>query len=110
VLSQYLLSNRQDHVLTNSSYWHDPGAFRNGFKGFCSVFVTAAFAFGGTELAGLAAAEAADPSKSLPRATKQVFTRIFFFYIVNTFILGLIVRSDDDRLLNSSGANTKASP
>jgi len=33
-------------------YWHDPGAFRNGFKGFCSVFVTAAFAFSGTELVG----------------------------------------------------------
>lgn len=31
-------------------YWHDPGAFRNGFKGFCSVFVTASFAFGGTEM------------------------------------------------------------
>lgn len=39
-----------------------------------------------------------------------MFWRIFFFYIVNTFILGLILRSDDDRLLGSSGANTKASP
>src|ERR1700761_1488635 len=73
-------------------YWHDPGAFRNGFKGFCSVFVTAAFAFGGTELSGLAAAEAQNPVKSLPRATKQVFWRVFFFYIVNTFIVGLLVR------------------
>jgi amino acid transporter len=96
--------------LTVFSYWHDPGAFRNGFKGFCSVFVTAAFAFGGTELAGLAAAEAKDPGKSLPRATKQVFWRVFFFYIVNTFILGLIVPSDNPDLLNSSGANTKYSP
>jgi yeast amino acid transporter len=61
-------------------YWHDPGAFKNGFKGFCSVFVNAAFAFGGTELAGLAAAEAADPAKTLPKATRQVFWRIFFFY------------------------------
>jgi yeast amino acid transporter len=26
-------------------YWHDPGAFANGFKGVCSVFVTAAFSF-----------------------------------------------------------------
>ena len=61
-------------------YWHDPGAFRNGFKGFCSVFVTASFAFGGTELTGLAAAEAADPLRSIPRATKQVFwsaTRLY---------------------------------
>jgi yeast amino acid transporter len=92
------------------SYWHDPGAFRNGFKGFCTVFVTAAFAFGGTELAGLAAAEAANPGKSLPRATKQVFWRVFLFYILNTFIVGLIVPSDSDFLLGSSGGNTKASP
>ena len=30
-------------------YWRDPGAFHNGLKGLCSVFVTAAFAFAGTE-------------------------------------------------------------
>ena len=41
--------------------WYDPGAFKNGFKGFCSVFVTAAFAFSGTELVGLAAAESKNP-------------------------------------------------
>lgn len=40
-----------------TKFWHDPGSFNNGFKGICSVFVTAAFAFAGTELAGLAAAE-----------------------------------------------------
>lgn len=109
-------------------YWHDPGAFRNGFKGFCSVFVTAgeqlatprvvvtltisspAFSFGGTEMVGLAAAEAANPRKSLPKATKQVFWRIFLFYILNVFIMGLVVPSDSDVLLGASGANTKASP
>ena len=56
--------------------WYDPGAFRNGFRGFCSVFVTAAFAFSGTELVGLAAAEAHNPVRSLPGAIKQVFWRI----------------------------------
>ncbi|KAL8735144.1 MAG: hypothetical protein Q9166_001020 [cf. Caloplaca sp. 2 TL-2023] len=91
-------------------YWHDPGAFRNGFKGFCSVFVTAAFAFAGTELVGLAAAEAEDPRKTLPKATRQVFWRIAIFYVLSLFILGLILRSDSEELLNSSGANTKASP
>jgi amino acid transporter len=44
-----------------AEYWHAPyAAFKNGFKGFCSVFVTASFAFGGTELTGLAAAEAGE--------------------------------------------------
>jgi yeast amino acid transporter len=56
--------------------WYNPGAFNNGFKGFCSVFVTAAFAFSGTELVGLAAAETKNPLKSLPGAIKQVFWRI----------------------------------
>lgn len=28
-------------------YWHNPGAFANGFKGVCSVFVTAAFSYAG---------------------------------------------------------------
>jgi amino acid transporter len=36
------------------------------------VFVTASFAFGGTELVGLAAAEAANPRKAIPKATKFV--------------------------------------
>jgi amino acid transporter len=31
-------------------YWLDPGAFNNGFKGLCSVFLTAAFTFSATEL------------------------------------------------------------
>ena len=82
--------------------WYDPGAFRNGFKGFCSVFVTAAFAFSGTELVGLAAAESQNPAKSLPGAIKQVFWRITLFYILSLLFVGLLVRSDDDRLL---GAN-----
>lgn len=61
----------------NGSYigfhlWSVPGAFHNGFKGLCSTFVTAAFAFGGTELVGLAAAETENPRKALPTAIKQV--------------------------------------
>lgn len=92
-----------------AKYWHNPGAFTT-FRGFCSVFVTAAFAFGGTELTGLAAAESANPAKALPKACKQVFWRISLFYVLGTFIVGLIVPHTADFLLNSSGANTKASP
>ncbi|KAH7399815.1 amino acid permease/ SLC12A domain-containing protein [Cadophora sp. MPI-SDFR-AT-0126] len=93
-----------------AKYWHHPGAFKNGFKGFCSVFVTASFAFGGTELVGLAAAEAANPRKSIPKATKQVFWRIALFYVISLFILGLIVPSDNENLSSASGGNTRYSP
>ncbi|KAJ6442467.1 amino acid permease [Purpureocillium lavendulum] len=98
-----------DQGYLGTKYWHDPGAFTN-FKGFCAVFVVAAFAFGGTEMVGLAAAESATPRKSIPTASKQVFWRIALFYVINLFIVGLILRSDDERLLGASGANTKASP
>lgn len=91
--------------------WYDPGAFRNGFKGFCSVFVTAAFAFSGTELVGLAAAESRTPLKSLPAAVKQVFWRITLFYILSLLFVGLLVRSDDERLLGANPyVDAQASP
>ncbi|KAF9885841.1 hypothetical protein FE257_012313 [Aspergillus nanangensis] len=91
--------------------WYDPGAFRYGFRGFCSVFVTAAFSFSGTELVGLAAAESENPAKSLPGAIKQVFWRITLFYIVGLTFVGLLVRSDDPRLLGADSLiDVRASP
>ncbi|KAK5628168.1 hypothetical protein RRF57_003883 [Xylaria bambusicola] len=91
-------------------YWRDPGAFHNGFKGLCSVFVTAAFAFAGTELVGLAAAETANPRKSLPTAIKQVFWRITIFYIVALTLIGLLVPYNEERLLLNDDLPTRASP
>jgi len=92
-------------------YWHHPGAFNQGFKGLCSTFVTAAFAFAGTELVGLAAAETQNPRKTLPAATKQVFWRITLFYVVSVLIIGTLVPYTNNRLLSgSSRYDAKASP
>ncbi|KAK4038745.1 amino acid permease [Parachaetomium inaequale] len=92
-------------------YWHTPGAFNNGFKGLCAVFVTAAFAFTGTELVGLAAAETANPRRSLPTAIKQVFWRITLFYIASLTFIGLLVPYNHPRLLGArSAADASASP
>ncbi|KKA28703.1 hypothetical protein TD95_003800 [Thielaviopsis punctulata] len=89
-------------------YWIDPGAFNNGFKGLCSVFVTAAFAFAGTELVGLAAAETANPRKSLPTAIKQVFWRICIFYIAALLLVGLLVPYTEERLTDYTGTGVSA--
>ena len=91
-------------------YWHDPGAFNNGFKGLCSCFVNAAFAFAGTELVGLAAAETANPRKTLPTAIKQVFWRICIFYVVSLTVVGLLVPWTEPRLVGSSSSDTNSSP
>ncbi|KAK0613919.1 amino acid permease-domain-containing protein [Immersiella caudata] len=93
--------SRYDHY-TGAHLWYDPGAFKNGFKGFCAIFVTAAFSFSGTELVGLAAAEAHNPVKSLPGAIKQVFWRITLFYILGLFFVGLLIPHDDPGLIGAS--------
>lgn len=97
-------------------YWSNPGAFNNGFKGFCAVFTNAVFAYSGTELVGLAAAETKNPRKSLPKAAKQVLWRVALFYILNLLIVGLNVPFNDPQLLGSgssadaAGVDSKASP
>ncbi|KAL1742743.1 amino acid permease/ SLC12A domain-containing protein [Schizophyllum fasciatum] len=84
--------------------WAEPGAFANGFKGVCSVFVTAAFAFSGTELVGLAASETPDARAALPGAVKGTFWRITIIYLASLTVVGLMVPYDDARLLNGTGA------
>jgi amino acid permease len=73
------------------------------------VFVTAAFAYTGTELVGLAAAETKNPEKEIPRASKQVALRIFIFYIVNLFLIGLIVPANSE-LYSGDGPTSRHSP
>lgn len=90
--------------------WHNPGAFNNGFKGFASVFVTAAFAFAGTELIGLAAAETGNPRKEIPKAAKQIIWRIMIFYILSLFLITLIVPYTDPRLEGQNSYDARASP
>ncbi len=93
-----------------TQYRHAPEtAFLNGFQGFCSVFVTAAFAYTGTELTGLAAAETANPRKEIPKASKQVVWRLAIFYIVNLFLIGLIVPADSP-LYSGEGSESRHSP
>lgn len=91
-------------------YWRDPySPFLNGFHGFCSVFVTAAFAYTGTELTGLAAAETTDPKREIPRASNQVAWRIGIFYVVNLLLVGLIVPADSP-LYSGEGSSSRHSP
>jgi len=72
------------------------------------MFVNAAFAYGGTELVGLAACETAQPHKTMPSATKQVVWRIVLFYVVSLLCVGFIVPYTNPNLLGGSGVNASA--
>lgn len=56
--------------------WYDPGASNNGWYGFCSVMIIAAFAYSGSEVVGLTAAEQKEPRRDMPKAIRKVFWRI----------------------------------
>lgn len=111
-ISTLLILRLQECLLT--IYSDIPGVtsagFRNGFHGFCGVFVNAAFAYTGTELTGLAAAETDNPKKEIPKASKQVIYRIILFYVVNLAIVGLDVPVNNAALNGSAGASSLHSP
>ncbi|KAG9243821.1 amino acid permease/ SLC12A domain-containing protein [Calycina marina] len=71
------------------------------FLGLFSVFVNAAFSYGGVELVAVAAGEAENPRKNIPKAVKRVFWRILFFYCLGTLAIGVLVAADDDQLLSA---------
>lgn len=48
--------------------------------------------------------EATNPRKNIPKAVRRVFWRILIFYVLGSLAIGVLVRSDDDRLLKESGA------
>ncbi|PCH43551.1 hypothetical protein WOLCODRAFT_138428 [Wolfiporia cocos MD-104 SS10] len=86
------LGANREHEYIGARYWHIDGApFVGGFGGFARVFVTASFAYGGTESLGITAGETKNPSRNMPRVVKFVFWRILLFYILSIALIGLNV-------------------
>lgn len=107
-----------DHVATGVSFWQNPGPLVQylgvpghwgQFLGFWAVLIQSAFSYIGTEIIAIAAAEAKNPRRNLPRAVRRVYIRILLFYVVGVFIIGLLVPSNDKRLKLGSGT-ASASP
>ena len=61
--------------------WIHGGFFPNGWHGLVMVLAIIMFSFGGLELVGITAAEAANPRQVIPRAINQVVYRILIFYV-----------------------------
>ncbi|KAF9020482.1 hypothetical protein BDZ89DRAFT_1072230 [Hymenopellis radicata] len=92
-----------EHRVIGFSNWAIEGApFVGGFGGFARVFVTASFAYGGTESLGIAAGETKNPSSNMPKVVKFVFWRILLFYILSILLIGLNVPWDYPNLSNRS--------
>lgn len=112
------LGGGPDHDRKGFRYWRDPGAFRpylaqgdtGRFLALWSTFVTATFAYLGTELVGVTVGEAQNPRRTIPRAIRLTFYRIVIFYVLSVFLLGMIVPWNSDRLIFATkNASTGAS-
>jgi len=64
-----------------ANLWRHGGFFPHGVSGLVMAMAVVMFSFGGLELVGITAAEADDPSHTIPRATNQVIYRILIFYV-----------------------------
>ncbi|KAJ4990198.1 proline-specific permease [Stagonosporopsis vannaccii] len=99
-------------------YWNDPGAFKpylvegnaGNFLAYWTAFVRAGFAFiTSPELIALSAGETIAPRRNIPKAAGRFIYRLAIFYGFGSFIIGVIVPSDDPQLL-SPNSNASASP
>lgn len=94
-------------------YWNNPGAMKayistgsaGRFLGFFSTLVNAAFAYSGVEMVAVAAGEAENPRRNIPKAVRRVFWRIIFFYVLGSLAIGVLVPYNAQRLLDAQKNN-----
>ncbi|KAK1979791.1 amino acid permease [Colletotrichum cereale] len=92
-------------------YWQNPGAFNSylvpgsagNFLAFWKVLLSAAFSYGNIQVVAISGSETREPRKIIPAATRKTFFRVFFFYVLSIFIVGMIVPSNDSSLSISTG-------
>lgn len=93
------------------SNWTEGDApFVGGWLSIVSVFMIAGFSFQGTELVGVAAGEAENPQRDVPKAIKTIFWRIMLFYIGAIFVIGMLIPYLDPSLLSSEASDIATSP
>ncbi|KAJ7774222.1 amino acid permease [Mycena maculata] len=106
------LGGGPNHDRIGFRYWKNPGPFvqyngiegaKGRFLGWWAVMTQAAFSYIGTEIVAIAAGEAKNPRRNLPKAIKRVYIRILLFYIGGVIIIGLLVPSNNASLNLASG-------
>ncbi|THG96600.1 hypothetical protein EW026_g5266 [Hermanssonia centrifuga] len=108
------LGGGPNHDRIGFRYWKNPGPFaqfdgiggpKGRFLAWWAVMSQAAFAFIGTEIVAIAAGEAKNPRRNIPKAIKRVYVRILLFYIGGVTIIGLLVPyTNPDLKLETSNA------
>lgn len=102
-------------------FWNNPGAFAELYKtgslgkflGFLQCLIQASFTIAGPDYVSMAAGEAENPRKIMPRAYNAVFYRLTAFFVLGSLAVGILVPHDDPELaaaFKSSKPGAAASP
>jgi AAT family amino acid transporter len=79
----------------------DNGGFApNGMLGIAAALLIVVFAFGGTEVVAIAAAESDDPARNIRRIVREVLVRILVFYIGSIFVIVAVLPWNDPAVLD----------
>ncbi len=70
----------------------------SGWSGIAAALFVVIFAFGGTEIVSVAAAETQNPAHSVGKAIRTVVWRILVFYIGSVFVIAAVLPSDSEGL------------
>ncbi|KAJ5126506.1 hypothetical protein N7448_007285 [Penicillium atrosanguineum] len=105
------LGGGPNHQRLGFHYWNTPGAFNEyintgstgRFLAFWKVLLTSAFSYGNIQVVAISGSETQTPRKTIPAATRKIFIRVFLFYVLSIFIVGLIVPYNDPDLTLSTG-------
>lgn len=87
-------------------YWSTPGSFATLYKdgdlgrflGFLQCLIQASFTIAGPDYVAMAAGEAENPRKAMPRAFNGVFYRLTTFFVLGSLAVGILVPYDDQEL------------
>ncbi|MFE8885051.1 amino acid permease [Pseudarthrobacter enclensis] len=69
-----------------------------GLGGIAAALFVVIFAFGGTEIVSVAAAETQDPERSVGKAIRTVVWRILVFYIGSVFVIAAVLPATSEGL------------
>ena len=84
-------SNGDDITAGAHNILGNGGLFPEGFPIVFALTLGVVFAFGGTEMVGVAAGEAQEAKKILPKAINSMILRIFVFYVGSVMLLALVL-------------------
>lgn len=90
-------------------YWKNPGSFAElyytgnlgRFLGFLQCLIQAAFTIAGPDYVSMAAGEAENPRKVMPRAYNAVFYRLTAFFVLGSLCVGINVPYNDPEMTDA---------